>query len=267
MGRQSKTEINLQRLLRHCETMATESQHKETKVNWRLAKYLETADDQICKMETDKNVKVPEEVITEYKRKVTFLKDVVQAEKTQDPLERILICQHLLPTSVISSTSSINLDEEQQRNTNNKTKELHLQIKGKHQNDLRRQLLGEKGSHPHSLSKRETENNTENNIDEIIKQHHDIQEKVAEEMILMTQHMKQTTLRSRDIINKDKQELERSNKVVDHNIQKLKVESDRLEEMNKRRCSCSIWVMLGVVCIVFVNMIIFIKFFPKKRGY
>jgi len=40
MGRQSRTEINLQRLLRHCETMATESQHKETKVNWRLAKYL-----------------------------------------------------------------------------------------------------------------------------------------------------------------------------------------------------------------------------------
>ena len=60
----------------------------------------------------------------------------------QDPLEKILICQHLLPTSVISSTSITNLDEEQQRNTNNKTKELHLQIKGKHQNDLRRQLLG-----------------------------------------------------------------------------------------------------------------------------
>ena len=39
---------------------------------------------------------------------------------------------------------------------------------------------------------------------EILKQHHDMQEKVAEEMILMTQSMKQTSLRSRDIIKKDK---------------------------------------------------------------
>ena len=34
MGGQSRTEINLQRLLRHCKTMVTEAQHKETKVNW-----------------------------------------------------------------------------------------------------------------------------------------------------------------------------------------------------------------------------------------
>ena len=49
------------------------------------------------------------------------------------------------------------------------------------------------------------EETTESNIDEIMKQHHDMQEKVAEEMILMTQSMKQTQLRSRDIIKKDKQ--------------------------------------------------------------
>ena len=34
MGGQSRTEVNLQRLLRHCEAMVTEAQHKETKVNW-----------------------------------------------------------------------------------------------------------------------------------------------------------------------------------------------------------------------------------------
>ena len=34
----SRTEINLQRLLRHCETIATDAQHKEEKVNWRLSK-------------------------------------------------------------------------------------------------------------------------------------------------------------------------------------------------------------------------------------
>ena len=38
MGALSRTEINLQRLLRHCETMATEAQHNEQKVDWRLSK-------------------------------------------------------------------------------------------------------------------------------------------------------------------------------------------------------------------------------------
>lgn len=36
MGR--VVEINLQRLLTHCETLASDAQHKETKVDWRLSK-------------------------------------------------------------------------------------------------------------------------------------------------------------------------------------------------------------------------------------
>ena len=55
-----------------------------------------------------------------------------------------------------------------------------------------------------NLFRDEKGESTEDNIDEILKQHHDMQEKVAEEMILMTQSMKQTSLRSRDIIKKDK---------------------------------------------------------------
>ena len=58
----------------------------------------------------------------------------------EDPLERILLCQHLLPTSVISDMSK------EKGNENNggsgTTKGLHLQMKGKHKKDLRKQLLG-----------------------------------------------------------------------------------------------------------------------------
>ena len=46
---------------------------------------------------------------------------------------------------------------------------------------------------------------TKDSIDEIIKHHHEMQEKVAEEMIMMAQSMKQTTLRSREIMQKDNQ--------------------------------------------------------------
>ena len=61
------------------------------------------------------------------------------------------------------------------------------------------------------------------------------------------------------------QTLEQSTKIVEKNSGKLKTESDRLDEINKKRCSWGIWIMLVIVCIVFINMIIFIKFFPKRK--
>ena len=61
------------------------------------------------------------------------------------------------------------------------------------------------------------------------------------------------------------QELERATKMAEQNSKKLKTESDRLEELTNRTCSWAIWIMLAIVCAVFINMIIFIKFFPKKR--
>lgn len=53
--------------------------------------------------------------------------------------------------------------------------------------------------------------------------------------------------------------------MVEHNVKKMKTESDRLEELNKRRCSWTIWIMLVIVCIVFINMIIFVKLFKKRK--
>lgn len=58
----------------------------------------------------------------------------------EDPLERILLCQHLLPTSVISNTQREEDQDGERKETT--TKGLHLQMKGKHQKDLRKQLLG-----------------------------------------------------------------------------------------------------------------------------
>lgn len=260
-----KVEINLQRLLMHCETMATDAQQNETKVNWRLAKYLKLAEKEVWQLEQNKTKTTSDDAISNFKRKITFLKDIVKADETDNPLEKILVCQHLLPSSVISSNGFKNVENEL------KTKELHLQLKGKFQKDLRKDLLDQVDSrHPRSVKNeksKKNKNHTEKNIDDIIKQHHDMQEKVAEEMIRMAQSMKQNSLRSREIIKKDQQELTRSKNLVVQNLHKLKIESERLEEMNNRKCSWSIWLMLGIVCIVFINMIIFIKFFPKKKSY
>lgn len=38
MGKSSKSEINIRRLLAQCEVMASDCQHNECKIDWRLAK-------------------------------------------------------------------------------------------------------------------------------------------------------------------------------------------------------------------------------------
>lgn len=59
------------------------------------------------------------------------------------------------------------------------------------------------------------------------------------------------------------QRLEETNRMADSNYAKLKVESDRLEVHAKRSCNWWIWGTVIFVSVVFLQMIIFIKFFPK----
>ena len=81
----------------------------------------------------------------------------------------------------------------------------------------------------------------------------------------MAKAMKHNSMVASDIIKNDNIELERSVKVVEHNAKKMQTESERLEELNKRKCSWTIWIMLIIVCVAFVNMIIFIKITKKRK--
>lgn len=58
--------------------------------------------------------------------------------------------------------------------------------------------------------------------------------------------------------------MEQSTKLADSNFEKLKRESERLEELTQTPCSWWIWIMIITVCIVFMWMIIFIRLFSKK---
>jgi len=256
--KQTKTEIDISRLLPQCEAMASEAQLKNQPFNWRLPRYLKHLEKQMEVLEKE-NPEIGKDTLREYHRKINFLKDIVKSEEMLDPMERTMLCPHLLPSAVISSSShSIEHDLA--------AKEIHLQVKTKHQKNLRKELFGEDDT---TLRKRKgttaDDSTTKDNIDDIIKQHHDMQEKVAEEMIRMAQSMKHNSLVARDIIKADNQVLDQATKLTEKNSVKLKTESDRLEELNKKRCSWTIWIMLIIVCIVFFNMIIFIKFFPKRQ--
>ena len=53
--------------------------------------------------------------------------------------------------------------------------------------------------------------------------------------------------------------MEQSTKLADSNFEKLKRESERLEELTQTPCSWWIWIMIITVCIVFMWMIIFVR--------
>jgi len=101
-------------------------------------------------------------------------------------------------------------------------------------------------------------------IDTVLQYHQNMQENIAEEMIKMAQNLKHSSVVASNIIKGDNKTLEHSTKLADSNFEKLKRESERLEELTQRPCSLWIWIMLITVCIVFMWMIIFIRLFPKK---
>lgn len=61
------------------------------------------------------------------------------------------------------------------------------------------------------------------------------------------------------------QTLSHSLRMADQNFEKLKDESDRLEQHAKKSVNWLLWIMLIVVCFIFISMILFIRIFPKLK--
>lgn len=116
-------------------------------------------------------------------------------------------------------------------------------------------------------------------LEHALREHEERQEKIAEEMIEMARSLKHHSEVARDIIKSDTevsvilhvimitvctQVLEQTTKLADENIDSVQRETGRLKEKN-RGCSCGIWLMLAVVFIVFIQMVVFIRLFPKRR--
>ncbi|MED6276927.1 SNAP receptor use1, partial [Characodon lateralis] len=73
----SRLEINFIRLLSRCEFVASE---KRGEAEWRLEKYVAALEDMLVALRKSPS-KPTQEVLTEYTRKVDFLKGLLEAEK------------------------------------------------------------------------------------------------------------------------------------------------------------------------------------------
>lgn len=61
------------------------------------------------------------------------------------------------------------------------------------------------------------------------------------------------------------QTLSHSLKMADQNLEKLKTESERLEQHTQKSVNWLLWAMLIIVCFIFISMILFIRIMPKLK--
>ncbi|XP_029415267.1 vesicle transport protein USE1 isoform X1 [Nannospalax galili] len=299
----SRLELNLVRLLSRCEAMAAEKRDPD---EWRLDKYVGALEDmlQALKVQTSKPAS---EVISEYSRKVDFLKGMLQAEKLTSSSEKALANQFLAPGRVPTTA----------RERVPATKTVHLQSRARYTSEMCRELLGTESSRGESHGQDYTapqwsstplsptgfpvlctpsacqasccstpqnepemdvrkrtgvpgprptdEKQSAADLDLVLQQHQDLQDKLAEEMLGLARSLKTNTLAAQSVIKKDNQTLSHSLKMADQNLEKLKTESERLEQHAQKSVNWLLWVMLILVCFVFISMILFIRIMPRLK--
>ncbi|NXY50541.1 USE1 protein, partial [Ceuthmochares aereus] len=212
------------------------------------------------------NSKPAPELLNEYSRKVDFLKGLLEAEKLSSSTEKALANQFLAPGRTPTTT----------KERTPATKTVHLQTKARCTGKMRSELLGTvcfgaavslllfyRFSCCVRLASDEKQSAVE--LDAVLQHHQDMQEKLAEEMLSLARSLKNNTLAAQNVIKQDNQTLSHSLRMADQNFEKLKDESDRLEQHAKKSVNWLLWIMLIVVCFIFISMILFIRIFPKLK--
>ncbi|XP_051828060.1 vesicle transport protein USE1 [Antechinus flavipes] len=254
----SRLELNLVRLLCRCETLAAE---KRDPSEWRLEKYVAALEEMLQALKEQSSKPAPE-MLNEYSRKVDFLKGMLEAEKLSSSSEKALANQFLAPGRTPTTT----------KERVPATKTVHLQTRARYTGEMRSELLGTESS-PTSgsgdLRKRTglgaDEKQSAAELDAVLQHHHSVQEKLAEEMLSLARSLKNNTLAAQNVIKQDNQILSHSLKMADQNFEKLKTESERLEQHAKKSVNWLLWIVLIFVCFIFISMILFIRIFPKLK--
>ncbi|XP_040040969.1 vesicle transport protein USE1 [Gasterosteus aculeatus] len=255
----SRLEINFIRLLSRCESIASE---KRGETEWRLEKYVGALEEMLVALRKSLS-KPTAEIMTEYSRKVDFLKGLLEAEKLPSPSEKALANQFLAP----GRTPTIG----NERMPASKT--VHMQTKARCTGEMRAELLGTgmsgKGTLETDLRNRKglpvDERQSAAELEAVMQHHHNLQEKLAEDMLNLARNLKNNTLAAQNIIKQDNQTLSQSMRQADVNFEKLKTESERLEQHTKKSVNWLLWLMLILVSFSFISMILFIRIFPRLR--
>ncbi|EHB05358.1 Vesicle transport protein USE1 [Heterocephalus glaber] len=263
----SRLELNLVRLLCRCEAMAAEKRDPE---EWRLEKYVGALEDMLQALKAQAS-RPAAEVLHEYARsprphaaprgprspRLTPAPPL-QASSSEKALPNQFLAPGRVPTSARERVPA--------------TKTLHLQTRARYAGEMRQELLGTVERQPEARKRsglagpRPTDKKqSAAELDLILRRQQDLQEKLAEEMLGLARSLKTNTLAAQSVIKKDNQTLSHSLKMADQNLEKLKTESERLEQHTQKSVNWLLWAMLIVVCFLFISMILFIRIVPKLK--
>jgi len=101
-------------------------------------------------------------------------------------------------------------------------------------------------------------------IDDVVRHHNHVQEELAEEMLKMTQSLKENVTLAGHVVREDNKTLGRTTLQADRNLTNLQKESARLETHARRSCDWGVYFLLGIVFVTFIGMVLFMRIFTKK---
>ncbi|CAD0203185.1 unnamed protein product [Chrysodeixis includens] len=250
----SRLEMNVRQLLNKCELIAKQESIDN---NWRLKKYVESLSEMITELKTgpDKPTKT---VLAEYSKRASFLKGIVHTASLNSPSEKLEAVQQLSHGAATMSADA-------------SAQEIHQKTRVKYGVELRSELFGLEDSDD-ALRKRNiikapnftSNSSSQEDIDSLLKYHQNMQEKVAENMVMLTKSLKEQSQIASTIIKGDTEALKKSSDLTDRNLSSLKVESDRLQEHSRSAWKCWLWIMLAIVMVIFINMVLFMKVMKKR---
>lgn len=90
-------------------------------------------------------------------------------------------------------------------------------------------------------------------LDELLEYNRNMQEKIADDMLILTRNLKEQSQLANKIIKQDTDIVGKSSNLTERNLAKLHVESEKLQEHSKRAWKCWMWMMLLIVMAVFIS--------------
>ena len=220
-----------------------------------MPKFVSAGEELLSSLPSSPSSNAPsQDTVTEFQNKIKFLKSLLPPPENEDVDTEYKQAPPTVPMPLPQGSSLA-------RDT--VSKQIYQKMAERQHSSTRDQLLSSSSNNNNISSKTGVKGGV--TLDKILSDQREEQEKIAEEMILLTKSLKEQSSVAGDIIRKDTIRLEASSAMADSNLDKLKIETERVGEFSARgNCRCWIWLMMVLVVFTFIGMVLMMRLVSKK---
>ena len=221
-GRRSRQEVSLARLLARCQELAATS--ADLGQEWRLPKFLEACEELLAGLPRAPDPAAPSaEALLGYRSALDLLAGLLPEQVEEVPEGRGGVEREVVPAVPMPQGTT-------SRDT--VSRQIYQRAAERQHGDLRQQLLGGGG---------DTAGSGGGSLDSLLVEPRERQERVAEEMIALTQSLKEQTMAAGALVRGDTARLGQAAEQADSNLAKLGEETKRVGEFSARgSCRCCV---------------------------